>query len=132
MGGTAIMYWSRRCTKECQGQVVGCRRHRPFNPVASIQFLLHKNHSATSKNRCLSASRYDKHQLKTKNSKFITKSAAGMGAVMRRRRRACFSARRRRPAEAPRTGGRGRTARAPAQKQQADKPHLSGQPDGAA
>ncbi len=53
-----------------------------------------------------------------------------MGAVMRRRRRACFSARRRRPAEAPRMGGRGRVARAPAQKQRADKPHLSGQPDG--
>ncbi len=54
-----------------------------------------------------------------------------MEAVMRRRRRACFSARRRRPEEAPRTGGRGRACRAPAQKQRADKPHLSGQPGGA-
>ncbi len=37
------------------------------------------------------------------------------GSGMSRRRCRWFSARRRRPAEAPRTGGRGRAARAPAQ-----------------
>ncbi len=97
-----------------------------------------KNHSMTPKKvpeccvegTAIHSGRFDKKQLKIKNSKLITKSAPGMGAVMRRRRRACFSARWRRPAEAPRTGGRGRAARAPAQKQRADKPHLSGQPDG--
>ena len=42
--------------------------------------------------------------------------APGMGAVMRRRRRACFSVRRRRPKEAPRPGGRGQAQAQPAQK----------------
>ncbi len=45
----------------------------------------------------------------------IPVSRARDGSGMSRRRCRWFSARRRRPEEAPRTGGRGRAARAPAQ-----------------
>ncbi len=99
---------------------------RPFNPVASIQFLLRKNHSATP-NRCLSAvpkaqciegtaiysGRFDTIFATQKSLSDLHRARDGSG--MSRRRCRWFSARRRRPKEAPRTGGRGRAACAPAQ-----------------
>ncbi len=101
---------------------------RPFNKVASIQFLLRKNHSATTKQVpecCAEGAVYRRHRYfkSVASIQFCYAKITQRPTLRQGWERLCgegnavvFSARRRRPTEAPRTGGRGRAARATAQK----------------